>query len=444
MVDKRLNTKIVLRNDTLEAFNNSDYVLAKGEMALAQIDVAQNNGQVVPTYLIKVGDGTSKFSALKYAAAQAADVYAWAKQASLPIEKTGTGNVVSNITWDSTSNKIVFTTASVATAEGLQDIQDRVAAIENGYATDEELASAKSELETAITKKLDSETFEAFKTTNTTAITAAKKAGDDAQSALDAYKLSNDAEVAKKANQSAVDDLVIVDDVKYDSASKTIQLMKGDTKVGDGFDASAFIKDGMLEDVSYDADTNTLTFTWNTDADSKTDTVVLSDIIDPYTAGDGIAITGTSIALSAATKASLGKADTAVQPATLNSYVTNTVHNADIVELSTNIAQVRNSMQEAPDDPSTLVAIRAYADQNGAIIDESYKLIQTPVTNPTVTTESATDIFVSVLSQDAQGVISMKKSKVSVGGDNFKALNTYSGADAEIWVLDGGTATTNI
>lgn len=44
------------------------------------------------------------------------------------------------------------------------------------------------------------------------------------------------------------------------------------------FDTTEFIKDGMLHDVSYDAASNTLTFTWNTDGDGKTDTVVLFDV----------------------------------------------------------------------------------------------------------------------------------------------------------------------
>ena len=66
--------------------------------------------------------------------------------------------------------------------------------------------------------------------------------------------------------------------------------------------ASQFIKDGMLEDVEYNAANNTLTFTWNTDSGSKTDTVVLSDIIDPYVFSEGALIdivqTGTNVTIS--------------------------------------------------------------------------------------------------------------------------------------------------
>lgn len=86
--EKILNTRIILKNDTLAAFNDSTFIPKKGEMLLASIDAVQHNGQVVPTYLIKVGDGEHKFSELKYAAAQAADVYAWAKAASVSLNTT--------------------------------------------------------------------------------------------------------------------------------------------------------------------------------------------------------------------------------------------------------------------------------------------------------------------------------------------------------------------
>lgn len=83
--------------------------------------------------------------------------------------------------------------------------------------------------------------------------------------------------------------------LKYVSATETeaakIQLLGADNVLVSEIDATPFIKDGMLEDVEYDADTNTLTFTWNTDHGSKTDTVVLSDIIEPYTAGAGLSLT---------------------------------------------------------------------------------------------------------------------------------------------------------
>ena len=58
-------------------------------------------------------------------------------------------------------------------------------------------------------------------------------------------------------------------------------------------DATPFIKDGMLDNVAYDADSNTLTFTFNTDAGKEAVTVELTDILAPYTGHVGETITVT-------------------------------------------------------------------------------------------------------------------------------------------------------
>ena len=76
---------------------------------------------------------------------------------------------------------------------------------------------------------------------------------------------------------------------------KVIRLRADDGEIASTIDASEFIKDGMLDDVDYKADTNTLVFTWNTAAGPKTDEVVLTDILDPYAAGTLIKIEGTTI-----------------------------------------------------------------------------------------------------------------------------------------------------
>lgn len=76
--------------------------------------------------------------------------------------------------------------------------------------------------------------------------------------------------------------------LSYDETTSAIKLTGKDGVELGSVDATPFIKDGMLSDVEYDAETNTLTFTWNTDSGEKTDSVILSDIIEPYTAGNGL------------------------------------------------------------------------------------------------------------------------------------------------------------
>lgn len=88
MAEKTLNTRILLKNADLSAWNSSTLVLKAGEVALAKIettqhDAATGNYYKVPTYLMKVGDGSKTFSQLNWLAAPASDVHTWAKKAAL-------------------------------------------------------------------------------------------------------------------------------------------------------------------------------------------------------------------------------------------------------------------------------------------------------------------------------------------------------------------------
>lgn len=89
--------------------------------------------------------------------------------------------------------------------------------------------------------------------------------------------------------------------MSYDEETKAIKLYgKDNTELG-SVDATPFIKDGMLDNVEYNPDNNTLTFTWNTESGSKTDEVILSDIIEAYTAGAGLKLAGNEFAVKIAT-----------------------------------------------------------------------------------------------------------------------------------------------
>ena len=88
MSEKTLTTRIQLRNADLASWNTSTLTLLAGEVALAKIettqhDAATGNYYKVPTYLMKVGDGSKKFSELNWLAAPASDVHTWAKKAAM-------------------------------------------------------------------------------------------------------------------------------------------------------------------------------------------------------------------------------------------------------------------------------------------------------------------------------------------------------------------------
>lgn len=87
--EKILQTRIQLKYDTWENWNTATakaLVLKKGELAIVYIPASTASGQTTsePAFLIKVGDGTTKFENLPWVQAKAADVYPWAKEANKP------------------------------------------------------------------------------------------------------------------------------------------------------------------------------------------------------------------------------------------------------------------------------------------------------------------------------------------------------------------------
>ena len=89
MTEKTLTTRIINKHADLTAWSTSTLVLKAGEIALASINTTKPDGQggsiTVPTYLMKVGDGSKTFKDLNWLAAPASDVYAWAKKQNLEL-----------------------------------------------------------------------------------------------------------------------------------------------------------------------------------------------------------------------------------------------------------------------------------------------------------------------------------------------------------------------
>lgn len=85
--------------------------------------------------------------------------------------------------------------------------------------------------------------------------------------------------------------------LKYDSTTKKIQLLGIKNAVIAEVDATDFIKDGMVNAVSFDPSSKALTITFNTDSGKETITVDLSSLVDTYTAGNGIAIAKNAVSI---------------------------------------------------------------------------------------------------------------------------------------------------
>ena len=113
--EKILNTRLQLKYDTLANWNSSTFIPKKGEACIVEVPTGTSVTGVVnpPAIMIKVGNGTDKFSVLPWTAATAADVYTWAKKNQLPVEvvDNGTGTFVTDVVgaWDAINNKYTLT-----------------------------------------------------------------------------------------------------------------------------------------------------------------------------------------------------------------------------------------------------------------------------------------------------------------------------------------------
>ena len=77
-----------------------------------------------------------------------------------------------------------------------------------------------------------------------------------------------------------------------------ISLTGIDGEVIAEFSDADFIKDSVLEEVEYDAETKEIVFTWKTEGEeTKTDRVSVADFVEVYTAGNGLEMTGNEFAV---------------------------------------------------------------------------------------------------------------------------------------------------
>lgn len=74
------------------------------------------------------------------------------------------------------------------------------------------------------------------------------------------------------------------------TGKKTIKLLGKEGYVLSEIDASDFIKDGMINAVSFDETSKNLTIQFNTDAGHEDITVDLKSLVDTYKAGDGLSL----------------------------------------------------------------------------------------------------------------------------------------------------------
>ena len=114
-------------------------------------------------------------------------------------------------------------------------------------------------------------------------IDAVSKIVNDGTKIADGEKL-----IQRNEKKELFTDLCV--DIKKETKGTFIVIYgdSGKTKEISKVNANAFVKDGLLESATYNANTHILTLTFNTDAGKSAIDVDLGTLVDTYTAGDGL------------------------------------------------------------------------------------------------------------------------------------------------------------
>ena len=174
-----------------------------------------------------------------------------------------------------------------------------------------------------------------------------------------------------------------ITDITYNSTSKKIQLKVGENTYGAGFDASAFIKDGMLSSVELvdHEEKKQLKLTFNTDSGKGIVYVDVNDLVDVYTGTNGAKINVTvsnnnvisadvktgsieKTDLTTSVQSSLNKADAALaKPAEIDAVATESLLKIkyDVHGLITGSAAVTDT--DIPNLPASKITSGTFANE---------------------------------------------------------------------------------
>lgn len=244
-----IKTRIILNHGEWNEYSGKK--AKAGEVVLVKVGTTQAKGQVAePIWMMKVGDGSTAVQSLPWLVAPAADVYEWAKKANLdaadlpaiPGDKlgltvtvTGSGNAITNASWDAAKNTITLTKGETFTtktefdnhthvADDITDFETKVTTIVGGMgiASDEVVSDISDRLDTAegeidglqtavsttipglINEKVSQSAYDAK-------IAELGKADSDLDTAVKAAQA--DATAAKTAIEAFLDESAATDDV---------------------------------------------------------------------------------------------------------------------------------------------------------------------------------------------------------------------------------------
>lgn len=217
---KTFNTRIKLRIDTLENWNSSSSILLPGEVAFATVAASAGTGLTEPVVMAKIATEEGKtFKDLPWAFySKSSDVLSACKsEEALTAFINGVianAGIATDDAMQELAGKVTTAEGKITTLEGkMTTAEGKITTAEGAIAALEGLVgdeSVKTQIETYVTNLNLGGTYAAKVHTHEIAdvnglsdsIAAAKKAGTDANAALEAYKTLNDAAV--KVNSDAI------------------------------------------------------------------------------------------------------------------------------------------------------------------------------------------------------------------------------------------------
>ena len=418
MATKTLSTKIKLRIDTLENWNSSSVVLLNGELALATVAASAGTGLTEPVVMAKIGNGTDTFANLSWSFhAKASDVLAACKtEAGL---KTFVNNVIADA-GVATDDALTTLAGRVTTAEGkITTAEGNITALQ-GLVGDTKVATQISNAITALnladTYAAKSHTHTKSEITDfahthamtevtglTDAIADAKKAGTDANTALEAYKVTNDAAV--KANADAIAAINNAD----------TGILKQAKDYADGKDAAITAAKNAAD--AAQADVDALEAKVGTVADGKTVVQMISDAQDAATYDD------TALAARVTTAESdIDALEAKVGDKTVAAQITNAIEGLDLAntyEAKGAAATVKSDLLGKDTDTAasnTFVGVKKYADSLDSAMDARVDAL-----------EAAVGEGGSVAAQITAEIQKLDKEDTAVAGQYVSAVSEADG-----------------
>ncbi len=204
MAEKILNTRIQLKGDSFKNWSSANPILKENELAVVRIDSDDTTvlGSGISGIYFKVGDGSKHFSELGFSGGIDGRVIAEAISKDTLVETInqtiGKAGIATDEAMKALAGRVTSLEGLVGTKAVATQIADAIEALNlsNTYAAKEHTHTKSEITDFAHTHAMTEVTG------LTDAIADAKKAGTDANAALEAYKTTNNAAV--KANADAI------------------------------------------------------------------------------------------------------------------------------------------------------------------------------------------------------------------------------------------------